>query len=255
MVSRLPDEFFRRRPEPVEADEAPSEPALDSEHDGESQHSESSAPASRPVLIPVRIAAVLILLAGLLGFGVSKALVTNSSQGPEASTSPSAPASSVNATPSPSVSSEEGRAVYDGATESLVPSAVTTTCADVDPRGLVDASKATGWECEGDGVGEQIEFQFAGAQEIVGVSLTSGNSVEPEETAGQRQVMSVRWRFSDGSWFDQGLSGSNGASQAVGFPQVRADSVTLEVVSTSDSPNGDEGDRLTIGNVEFLRAG
>ena len=255
MVSRLPDEFFRRRPEPVEVDEAPSEPALDSEHDGEPQPSEPSVPPSRPVLIPVRIAAVLILLAGLLGFGVSKALVTNSSRGPGSSTSPSAPASSVSATPSPSASSEEGRAVYDGATESLVPSAVTTTCADVDPRGLVDASKATGWECEGDGVGEQIEFQFAGVQEIVGVSLTSGNSVEPGETAGQRQVMSVRWRFADGSWFDQGLSGSNGASQAVGFPQVRADSVTLEVVSTSASPTGDEGDRITIGNVEFLRAG
>ncbi len=207
------------------------------------------------MLIPVRIAAVLILLAGLLGFGVSKALVTNSSQGPEASTSPSAPASSVTATPSPNESDKDGHAVYDGATESLVPSAVTTTCADVDPSGLVDASETTGWECEGDGVGEQIEFQFSGVEEIVGVSLTSGNSAEPEETAGQRQVMSVRWRFSDGSWFDQGLSGSNGASQAVGFPQVRADSVTLEVVSTSDSPGGDEGDRITIGNVEFLRAG
>lgn len=207
------------------------------------------------MLIPVRIAAVLILLAGLLGFGVSKALVTNSSRGPEASTSPSAPASSVLATLSPSASNEEGRAVYDGATESLVPSAVTTTCVDVDPSGLVDASKATGWECEGNGVGEQIEFHFAGVQEIVGVSLTSGNSVEHEETAGQRQVMSVRWRFSDGSWFDQGLSGSNGASQAVGFPRVRADAVTLEVVATSDSPSGDEGDKITIGNVEFLRAG
>ncbi|WP_297741380.1 hypothetical protein [uncultured Tessaracoccus sp.] len=255
MAWKLPDEFFRRRLEPAEADEAPSEPALDSEPDGEPQPPEASVPPSRPMLIPVRIAAVLILLAGLVGFGISKALVANSSRSPKASVSPSSPASSESVTPSPSESNTSAHAAYDGATETLVPSVVTTTCTDADPSGLVDASAATGLECEGSGVGERIEFRFASVEEIVGVSLTSGNSVEPEETAGQRQVMSVRWRFSDGSWFDQGLSGSNGASQAVGFPRVRADSVTLEVVSTSASPTGDEGDKFTIGAVEFLRVG
>lgn len=255
MVSRVPDEFFRRRPEPAEADEAPSEPALEPGPDGEHEQDEAGAPKSRPVLIPVRIAAVLILLAGLVGFGVGKALVMNSSKAPEASISPSSPAGSLEPTPSPSEEGKDGHAVYDGATESLVPTGVTATCSDADPRVLMDASRATGWECEGSGVGEQIEFHFSSVEEIVGVRLTSGNSVEPGETAGQRQVMSVRWRFADGSWFDQGLSGSNGASQAVGFPPVRADSVTLEIVSTSDSPSGDEGDKVTIGAVEFWQAG
>lgn len=255
MVSRVPDEFFRRRPEPAEADEAPSEPALEPGPDTEHEPGEAGAPKSRPVLIPVRIAAVLILVAGLVGFGVGKALVTNSSRAPEASASPSSSVSSLEPTPSPSEDGKDGHAVYDGATESLVPTGVAATCGDTDPGVLMDASKATGWECEGSGVGERIEFQFSSVEEIVGVRLTSGNSVEPEDTADQRQVTSVRWQFADGSWFDQGLSGSNGASQAVGFPPVRADSVTLEIVSTSDSPSGDEGDRITIGAVEFLQAG
>ena len=153
---------------------------------------------------------------------------------------------------SPSPSPSDDPSAYEGETTWLMPTTVTTTCNDVEPSALVDASEATGWDCEGSGVGERIVFQFSGDESIVGVKITSGNAGDPKETAGQRQVVSLRWRFSDGSWFEQGLSGSNGAVQQVGFPETRADSVTLEVLETTPPPD-DGDDRVTIGAVRFLR--
>lgn len=247
MVSRLPDEFFRRRPEPAEVDEAPEQHATDQASDAVP---ELPVRGARPVLVPVRIAAVLILVAAVAGFFLGQGLVRRSDSGQQSVRTPTPTASVTTASSSP-IPSEDPSA-YDGETTWLMPTTVATTCDDVDPNALVDASDATGWECEGSGVGERIVFQFSSNEPIVGVKIASGNAADSKATAKQRQVVSVRWRFSDGSWFEQGLSGSNGAVQQVGFPETRADSVTLEVLETTAPLDADE-DRVTVGAVQFLR--
>lgn len=204
--------------------------------------------------MPLRIAVVVMLVVGLLGFFVTRGLISQAQQ--HRQSQPVVTLDSKELEPaisrSPSASGEE-LSVYDGKTRELLVTNITTTCGGVDARKLIDARDSTGWECEGAGVGERIEFQFSGVQPVVGLRLVSGNAGEPQETVDQRQVVSVRWRFSDGSWFEQGLSGRNGSAQEVVFPEILADSATLEIVATTDPASAEDGDAVTIGDVEFLR--
>ncbi len=206
--------------------------------------------------MPTRVAAMLILGAALVGFLGGRQLLLR----PSAQTEPPPPQPSATAvSPEPSASPSEGadHTVYEGPTKSVVPQTASSTCEGGDAAALLRVPVTDGWRCQGDAVGERLEFQFARSRTLVGVRIASGRIDEPDETADARQITSVRWRFSDGSWFDQGFSGRNAALEEAAFPEVQADSVTLEIFTTSSpTDTGDEdADAVTIGRVEFLTPG
>ena len=64
----------------------------------------------------------------------------------------------------------------------------------------------------------------------------------------------MRWRFSDGSWFEQGLSSHDSSPQDIEFPPIIADYVELEILRTTEPGEPDEwnSDAVSISEVEFL---
>lgn len=241
---KLPDEFFRRRPEQPEA--APT-----SSKDSGAPRESVQGPKSRrakAVMVPMRVAAVLIFTALVVGFLVGRQLFR---QGDAARPAP--PVAPASGPSSPRATPSSGLALYEGPTRAVSPTNASSTCPESDPGALIDSVQATTWRCAGDSVGERIEFRFPGQQELVGLRIASGDKHDLEATLSERQILSLRWRLSDGSWFEQGLAGVNGASQEIAFPPVVVQGLELEILQTTHAEGPD--DALTIGEIEFLARG
>lgn len=265
VVWKLPDEFFRRRPETLEGeegaagvDDVPAEPPAPTPVAPSPDRREASRPAPqpevapeprRPLTVPLRAAAILVAGSLALGFFVGRQLLATPA--PTSVPSPSI----VEPEPSPlrSPSGSEGT-IHDGPTRLAVPVAVASNCAESDSAALMDSRQDSAWRCEGDGRGRTVTFTFAGAQPIVGLRIASGNPADRESTKAQRQLLTLRWRFSDGSWFEQGFSGRNAATQEVAFPQIEATGVEMEILATTDpaDPDAEGADAISISRVEFL---
>lgn len=243
---QVPDELYREGQEEAAADEAqlPESPAAQASPEVAGRGAEGA----QPKLIPLHMAAVLVLLMLVVGY-VSGGLLLSA---PGRGTTPT-PSPGFSAVKLPRPSTDSSLAVYDGATRTILPYRVTSTCEDSNPEALADYSLATVWRCSGRGEGDVLRFQLGNEQDLVGLRLASGNLYDPHETDEQRQLLTVRWRFSDGSWFDQSMTGKPSSFQEVLFPTITASSVELEIVATTD-PSSARGrfDAISIGQVEFL---
>lgn len=269
MVWKLPDEFFRRRPETPEGEEGAAAvddvPARTPDPAPRPARGETPPPATpapppdaageprRPVTVPLRAAAILVAGSLALGFFLGRQLLASPAPTPVA---PAPSPRSIEPEPSPPQSPSSRSAIHDGPTRLAVPVAVASNCAESDSAALMDSRQDSAWRCEGDGRGRKVTFTFAGAQPIVGLRIASGNPVDRDDTSAQRQLLTLRWRFSDGSWFEQGFSGRNAATQEVAFPQIDATGVEMEILATTEpaDPEAEGADAISIGWVEFLAA-
>lgn len=121
------------------------------------------------------------------------------------------------------------------------------------PAALLDSDPSTIWRCRGDGSGELITFSFAAPVRLVGIRLINGNTVWTNRYLAERRITALRWTFSDGSYFDQGLAANDRAPQEVRFPEIYTSAVTMQVLS-STLPGDDStlADAVSISSLEFL---
>lgn len=242
MVLRVPDEYFRRHPEPQSQEDNPE--------DGVDEASVVSPALARdkPRLLPIYTAAVLVLLMLVVGYVVGGLLLSL----PERLSAP-APSRSSEVPSLPRPSPEPGIAVYDGPTRVVILRRISSTCEEADSTALFDHNTTTIWRCPGSGVGQVLRFDFGQTQEIVGIRLASGSLNDRAETQVLRQILAVRWRFSDGSWFEQSMPGRPSSVQEVQFPTLSVQGAELEILATTDPATARGGeDAVSIGQVEFL---
>lgn len=249
VINRIPDELFRRRPEQQGAAGPSKKETPGAEPEGGSDRDGAPRPSQRPrqILVPIRIAAVLVFVALVTGFLVARFLLDQPNAVVSADPTEQQPSS---VTPS---SQESGLSFYDGPTTTVTPLDAGSTC-EGNPRLLLDGFPTTAWHCEGDGVGEKLTFTFDQGQPIVGVRIIGGNTAQPGRFDVERRILSVRWRFSDGSWFEQGLPSHESGAQEVEFPPIVADYVELEILTSTDPGEPDEwnADTVSISEVEFM---
>ena len=109
------------------------------------------------------------------------------------------------------------------------------------------------WRCDGDGVGEVIDFSFDQPVTLVGIRVVNGNTAVADRFLKERRITAIRWTFADGSFFDQGLAPSESSPQEVRFPETTTALARMEILSTT--PGVDEGtasDSVSISSLEFL---
>ncbi len=245
MVSKLPDEFFRRRPEqPEVVEEASPAPVRPQTR----VLPPDLEPPSKVMLVPTRVAAVLVFLALLAGFLAGRALLDR----PEPIVRPTVQPSAVTTTPT--TTPTENLTLYDGPTTTIRPLDGDASCMEEDVMNVLDSRAGRIWSCQGDGVGETLRFGFRPGQELVGLRIVGGNDTSLEEFAAGRRILSVRWRFPDGSWFEQGLPSDDATAQEVSFPPVRADFVELEILSSTEpgEPTQAGADLVSISLLQFV---
>lgn len=242
MVPRVPDEYFRKRA-------AESDDGLDGSAPSPSN---GSRPESPVVLQPLRdgvaprFLVLLLVFAMALAFLIGRLLIFK----PEVPVEPAPPPVTAGfETPAENFAPHDGQVTTVAATgaygQCLLESGRNTAA------GLIDDDPGTIWRCEGDGVGDSITFTFEQGTSLVGVRLTNGNTVWPDSYAAERRLLSVEWRFPDGSFFVQGLAANKAELQEVRFPAMVTGSVTMTVLASTDP--GESGvDAVSIGMLEFL---
>lgn len=174
MKPHLPDEFFRRRPDEADADGASIEAADDqpaSRGKAAPAAPERVTPVHKPVLMPVRMAAVIIFCCLLAGFLLGRQLLPDA-QGQGVAPGPSREATTP--TPSESPDTEPGRSEVP--TRIVTPQDAEGSCSGGDARALIDGRDSTAWICDGEAVGEMVTFTFAQPQEIVGLRVMGGQA-------------------------------------------------------------------------------
>ena len=247
MGPRVPDEYFRKRAS--ESDDVARDYGADAHEDPRPQQAAVTQPSSDG--ITPRLLALILVLAMAAAFILGRLLIFTPEAVPAESPSPSAESSAVSST---------GLAPYDGAVTRVVPVRAQGECRDgsrsqSDPSVLIDEERSTIWRCSGDGVGESITFLFEPSASLVGIRMVNGNTSEAQRYLAERRLLSVRWQFSDGSYFTQGLAANDPALQEVRFPEVRASSVTLMIeASTPAGADDKESDAVSISALEFLVA-
>lgn len=249
MKPHLPDEFFRRRPDETDETGAQAEAADDqpaSRGEVAPAAPERVQHAHRPVLVPVRMAAVIIFCCLLAGFLFGRQLLSDG-RGQGVVPGPSREA----ATPTPSASLDADPGHSEAPTRILTAQSAVGSCPGGDAQALIDGRDSTAWICDGEAIGETVRFTFAEPKGIVGLRVMGGQ-VNVDELG--RHVTAIRWRFSDGSWFEQGLADVDDSAQEIDFPQVWADSVTLEILAVG-AQRDDVPDQTALSAVEFLTRG
>lgn len=243
MVPRVPDEYFRERAS--ESSDVREVPPRDAG---------SKAGPQRPVTQPLRdglaprVLVLVLVLALAGGFILGRLFVFT----PKAPAIPTASPTRFAATPN-----ADAFAPYDGSVAVVAAKEALGGCREGgerdDPPALIDGDPATIWRCHGDGVGESVTFTFSPAVDLVGVRLINGNTAWAGRYTAERRLLSVQWRFADGSFFVQGLAANSRGLQEVRFPQVRTSSVTMTVESsTLPGESADLVDAVSISQLEFL---
>lgn len=242
MVPRVPDEYFRKR----------AGESGDVQGVGDPPASEGARPETPVVLQPLRdgvaprFLVLILVLAAALSFLAGRLLIFK----------PAAPE------PPPSASVSAGTLVpadnfvpFDGQVVAAPATGAYGMCALPSGRngavGLIDDDPGTIWRCEGDGVGDTITFTFEQGTTLVGIRLVNGNTVWPDSYTAERRLVSVQWRFEDGSFLVQGLAANKAEPQEVRFPAVITGSVTMTVLA-STVPGSSGTDAISISSLEFL---
>lgn len=248
MAPRVPDEYFRKRAS--ESDDVRQEETPDASSGARPQH-ESVTEPTREGIAP-RLLVLILVLAMAAAFVVGRVLIfiseTPRSEGVTVSPSPTATPSADTFVP------------YDGAVAVVAASEAMGGCREGgtrdNPDALLDSDPEGIWRCHGDGVGESVTFTFDSPAPLVGVRLINGNTVWAGRYAEERRLLSVRWQFSDGSYFVQGLAANNRGMQEARFPQVNTSSVTLTIeASTEPGEAADMVDAVSVSSLEFLAPG
>lgn len=242
-MPRLPDEYFRE----WAAEEEDGENGDFSATSERDRPDKAAVPLPLRDGVPLRILALVLLLALAVSFLAGRLLIFKPelapSQGPAATATPSV------------IETAEKFVPHDGAVAPIAASGAFGQCLHyVDGNGaeaLIDADPGTIWRCEGDGVGEAVTFTFNPAVPIVGVRIVNGNTTSPAKYREERRLLSVQWRFPDGSYLEQGLAANNSSPQEVRFPVMQTGSVTMTVTGTTE-PGEASADAFSVSQVEFL---
>ncbi|MHA6512613.1 NADase-type glycan-binding domain-containing protein [Tessaracoccus sp. Z1128] len=118
---------------------------------------------------------------------------------------------------------------------------------------LLDSKPDTIWRCRGRGVDETVTVTFPGPRALVGLRVVNGNTAWTDRYLSERRILTLRWTFSDGSFFEQGLAANNRHPQEVRFPEMVTESMTFTVLEAT--PPGDDGistDAVSVSSLEFL---
>lgn len=245
MAPRVPDEYFRKRSS--ESDDVREEAPSHALPDAPPRH-ERVTESSREGIAP-RLLGLILVVAMAAAFVLGRLLIFVAETPAEQAT-PSTPAPSVDASPDAFVP-------YDGTVRVVAASRATGGCREGgtrdNPEALLDNDSEGIWRCHGDGVGESATFSFESPMPLVGVRLINGNTVWSGRYAEERRLLSVRWQFSDGSFFVQGLAANNRGLQEARFPQVTTGSVTMTITaSTEPGEKADMVDAVSVSSLEFL---
>lgn len=244
MAPRVPDEYFRVRAGEsgdVGETEPPDEPV------------EARPPAPTFTLpmrggVPPRRLVVVLLLVLVAAFILGKLVFR-----------PAVPDTEPVMSPSPVATSgvQGNLAPFDGSVKAVEALEAHGECQGNGgrevPSALLDDDPATFWRCPGDGKGESIVFMFDDPTTLVGLRLINGNTVWTGRFAEERRILRIRWEFSDGSYFVQGLTVNNRGFQEVRFPEIQTRSVNMRIEDATD-PGGesDTVNAVSISSIEFL---
>lgn len=248
MEQRVPDEYFRPT---AESDDVRAEDGVRPLPDRTA--AKAVAPADIQDGWTVRAAATVAVVALGLSFTVGRLWVfpPEEQARPEPTASPS-----ISAAPSPSESPDVA-APYDGAVVGVQAIAAEGRCIEGGsrdaPLALVDNNSETIWRCRGDGAEQNVTVRFPGVRTLVGLRVVNGNTVWTDRYLAERRILSIRWTFADGSFFDQGLAANDRTPQEVRFPETDTDRVTLTILE-STAPGGSSAsmDAVSISALEFL---
>lgn len=260
MPRRLPDEFFRFFRDQKAADTGDDAEGVPAWAAVEARDPEAPAlpPAGRGIAPRMVVASVLGAL--LLGFGVGRIVSLDGSSAPSPGTT-SAPGTS-SSSPSATGSTVAPTLVpHDGPVAVLTVLDAEGQCLEGpsrnEPANLIDTNPSTFWRCGGSGTDEEIRFTLDPSSTVVGVRLVNGNTVWTDRYLAERRILSVRWTFSDGSWFVQGLAANDPLPQEVRFPPVTGvDEVTMTILDAT-VPGASESlaNAVSISSLDFLTAG
>lgn len=248
MEQRVPDEYFRPA---AESDDVRAED-IDRTLPGRAA-AKAVAPADIRDGWSVRAVASLAVVALGVSFTVGRLWVFPPEEQPRQE--PTAPPS-VSAMPSPS-GSPDVLAPYDGAVAGVQAIAAEGRCAEGGsrdaPLALVDNNSETIWRCRGDGAEQSVTVRFPGVRTLVGLRVVNGNTVWTDRYLAERRILTIRWTFADGSFFDQGLAANDRTPQEVRFPETDTDRVTLTILE-STPPGGISAsmDAVSISALDFL---
>lgn len=256
MPKRLPDELFRGSGS-VDVGDAEPGPERAAPTPGRALVPGWS-PAGRGIAPRLVIAGVFGAL--LLGFGMGRIAAMNAgSPGTPAQTvSPTVQTSEPGPTTSGPTSPMPTLVPHDGPVSTLSVLDASGLCLEgvtpQEPANLIDANPSTFWRCAGAGVGESIRFSIDPDSTVVGLRIVNGNTVWSGRYLDERRILSIRWEFSDGSWFVQGLAANDPMPQEVRFPPVTGvDEISLSIVDATVPGSTDPQDNaVSISSLDFL---
>ena len=249
MRPRVPDEYFRPA---AESDDVGSEQAV-------RRAPETTGVKTVPVGavregVTARALAIMLALAIAGSFAIGRIFLFPALPPvPPASPIPTE-TSAATATPTATPSSR-----YDGPVQTVADVTATGQClsgwSSRTPSDLFDDDESSYWSCRGDGIGEAISFTFDGAVPLAGLRVVNGNTVEPDQYLAERRIVAIRWTFSDGSFFEQGLAANSRSPQEVRFPVREADQVVMSIIGSTEPGDGaPSADYVSISMLEFLAA-
>ncbi len=244
MAPRVPDEYFRKRA--GESDDVRESPLPETPSSRRPQQ-----PVFTPLIregIPPRLLLIILVLVIAVSFAVGRLLVFR----------PAAPeVEPVSETTEAASSSLANLAPFDGAVQAVAAGEAAGECLGSGsreaPSSLLDDDPSTIWRCPGDGEGESITFTFDPSATLVGMRLVNGNTAWTGRYESERRILSIRWQFSDGSYFVQGLAANERGFQEVRFPETESRSVTMTVESVTEPDEQSETlNAVSISALEFL---
>lgn len=248
MAQRVPDEYFRPAAESDDVRAEDSDRTLP-----DSAAAKAVAPADIRDGWSARAVATLAVVVLGVSFALGRLFVFPPQEQP-----PPEPTPSPVVSPMPSPPGEPAvMAPYDGPVAGVQAISAEGRCSAGGsreaPLALVDNDSATIWRCRGDGAEESVTLRFPGVRTLVGLRVVNGNTVWTDRYLAERRILTIRWTFADGSFFDQGLAANDRAPQEVRFPPTDSDSVTLTILeSTAPGGTSPSMDAVSISVLDFL---
>lgn len=131
---------------------------------------------------------------------------------------------------------------------------------DYSADNLFDDDPQTAWRMPGSGEGDELVIRLAQPGRITEVGLINGYAKVDRDAAGSpvrwyprnRRILSVEWRFDDGTSLTQRLDQRPGL-QTIEVPDVTAQTVTLHLVRVSPPKPGRLGRDYTAISDVLLR--
>lgn len=210
---------------------------------------EDAIPAARPTL---GIIAGVLGVAAIVGFvagGVFGSLNFSAAAGAGSALGTESPAATAPIALTVTEASCEREPRQDAAGEQV----------DYRPEYAVDGDNQTGWQCDGDGVGQTLELDLGGTAMVTRVGLVPGYAKrDPLDDRDWyplfRRLTEVRWHFDAGDPVNQQLDPDPEVRelQALDLPQPRETStLRMEIIS---STGGDTADRrvIAVTDIEVL---